>query len=82
MDQLLELVETGVGLREEKTRNYPVAIYYGEEDAPEVKRRCRLLQTACSACHANAVAGMAGQGCQAETRCSRQFWVVTNSIIC
>lgn len=42
VDQLLELVETGVGLREEKTRDYPVAIYYGEEDAPEVTRCCKM----------------------------------------
>ncbi len=36
MDQLLELVETGVGITEHKTRSYPLAIYYGEDDQPEV----------------------------------------------
>lgn len=39
MDQLLELVETGVGITEHKTRNYPLAIYYGEDDLPEVTLR-------------------------------------------
>ena len=37
VDQLLELVETGVGITEHKTRNYPLAIYYGEDDLPEVR---------------------------------------------
>lgn len=37
MDQLLELVETGVGLSTKKEHNYPLALYYGEEDAPEVR---------------------------------------------
>lgn len=36
VDQLLELVETGVGITEHKTRSYPLAIYYGEDDQPEV----------------------------------------------
>lgn len=36
VDQLLELVETGVGITEHKTRSYPLAIYYGEDDHPEV----------------------------------------------
>ena len=36
VDQLLELVETGVGIKEHKTRSYPLAIYYGEDDLPEV----------------------------------------------
>ena len=48
MDQLLELVETGVGITEHKTRNYPLAIYYGEDDLPEVDlhaitRTCNTL---------------------------------------
>ena len=34
--QLLELVETGVGITEHKTRSYPLAVYYGEDDSPEV----------------------------------------------
>lgn len=37
VDQLLELVETGVGITEHKTRSYPLAIYYGEDDLPEVE---------------------------------------------
>ena len=36
VDQLLELVETGVGITEHKTRSYPLAVYYGEDDLPEV----------------------------------------------
>ena len=36
VDQLLELVETGVGISEHKTRSYPLAVYYGEDDTPEV----------------------------------------------
>lgn len=36
VDQLLELVETGVGITEHKTRSYPLAVYYGEDDSPEV----------------------------------------------
>ena len=40
VDQLLELVETGVGITEHKTRSYPLAIYYGEDDLPEVGFSC------------------------------------------
>ena len=40
VDQLLELVETGVGITEHKTRSYPLAIYYGEDDRPEVGIKC------------------------------------------
>lgn len=40
VDQLLELVETGVGITEHKTRSYPLAIYYGEDDQPEVPINC------------------------------------------
>lgn len=36
VDQLLELVETGVGVSTRKAHSYPLALYYGEEDAPEV----------------------------------------------
>ena len=45
VDQLLELVETGVGITEHKTRSYPLAIYYGEDDTPEVCWPCLLLCT-------------------------------------
>ena len=37
VDQLLELVETGVGITEHKTRSYPLAVYYGEDDSPDVR---------------------------------------------
>ena len=50
VDQLLELVETGVGITEHKTRSYPLAIYYGEDDLPEVAIDavcCNVLSMSC-----------------------------------
>ena len=39
VDQLLELVETGVGRSAKKAHSYPLALSYGEEDTPEVEDR-------------------------------------------
>lgn len=53
VDQLLELVETGVGITEHKTRSYPLAIYYGEDDQPEVATNCVHISVENTDVHCN-----------------------------
>ena len=52
VDQLLELVEAGVGITEHKTRSYPLAVYYGEDDLPEVTTSKVYLVTHMHLCRA------------------------------